>query len=165
MLGQRSHRDEVDPGRGVSGKGIEGDVAGDFQLGSALIEANGFLHHGDVEVVQHHDVGPCGQGLLQLGQGFDLDFHRFVRIETARFADCFSDAAAGENVVLLDEVSIKQTDAVVFAAAAGDRILLGATQAGQGLAGIEQAAVSTFQLGYITGGQGGDPGKGLPASW
>ncbi|MNP09637.1 hypothetical protein D3C76_1017510 [compost metagenome] len=64
-------------------------------------------------------------------------------------------------MVLFDEIGVIEADAVVFAATAGDGIFLGAAQAGQGLAGVEQSALGPRQLGHVTGGQGGDPGEGL----
>ncbi|MOA58078.1 hypothetical protein D3C78_1824020 [compost metagenome] len=64
-------------------------------------------------------------------------------------------------MVLLDEVGIKQTDPVVLATATGDGIFLGVAQAGQRLAGVEQAAFGACQLGNITGGEGRDAGEGL----
>ncbi len=64
-------------------------------------------------------------------------------------------------MVFLDEVGIIKPDAMILAAPAGDRILLGAAKAWQGLAGIEQAAVGALQLGHVAGGQGGDAGQGL----
>ncbi len=161
MLGQRAHRDIVHSGRGKLGQSLQSDVAGDLQLGAALIEATGFAHHGQVEVVQHHDIGTGGQCLLQFGQGFDLDLHRFVRIEATSLLDGAGDAATGKDMVLLDEVGVEEADAVVLAAAASDGVLLGTAQAGNGLAGVEQAAAGLFQLGHITGGEGGDAGEGL----
>ncbi|MNT61193.1 hypothetical protein D3C72_1988180 [compost metagenome] len=50
---------------------------------------------------------------------------------------------------------------MILAATAGDGILLGATQAWQSLAGIEQATFGACQLGDITGGEGRDAGEGL----
>src|SRR5690606_4632089 len=90
------------------------------------------------EVVQQSDVGTPGNDLLELGQGLHLDLELEVRAQGAGAGDGGSDAARGGDVVLLDQKGIVQTQAVIAAAAAAHRVLLGRPQPGHGLAGVEQ---------------------------
>ena len=165
MLGQGADRDVVHPGGGELGQGGQGHVAGNLQPGPALaasgIQGHRLAHHGHIEVVQHDDVGAGIEGLTQLGQGLDLDLDRFARVETTGLVHRFHYAATGQDVVLLDEVGVIQADAMVLAAAAGDRVFLGIPQTGQGLAGVEQAALGAGQLGHVAGRDGGDAAEGL----
>ncbi|MCY1400096.1 hypothetical protein D9M71_151690 [compost metagenome] len=70
--------------------------------------------------------------------------------------DGLGDAAAGGDVVFLDQEGVVEADAVVVAAAAGDRVFLRQTQAGQGLAGVEQFHAGAFhQVGVVAGAAGG----------
>lgn len=75
--------------------------------------------------------------------------------------DRCGDAATGEDVVFLDQKGVVQADAVVVAAAAADRVFLCQTQAGNGLARIQQFHPRAGHLAGVAGGEGGGAGEGL----
>ncbi len=161
MLGQRPDRYKIDAGGGKFGQGIEGDITGYFQLGAALIDGDSLTHHGNIEVVQHHDIGVGCQRLFQLGQRFDLYLYRFARIEMTSLINRFGNSAAGKDMVLFDEIGVVETDAVVLATTTGYRVLLGSAQTRDSLAGVEQPAIGLLQLGDIASGESGNAGEGL----
>jgi hypothetical protein len=55
----------------------------------------------------------------------------------ASLLNCLSNATTGSNVVLFDEKGIEQTNTVVETAAAGDRVFLRVSEAGDGFSGVE----------------------------
>ena len=55
------------------------------------------------------------------------------------------DRAGGHDVIFFDEYAVEQTHAVIAAAADPHRIFLCRTQAGYGLAGVQQAAIRAFE--------------------
>ena len=107
MLGQGADRDKIDAGLGEAADGLQGDVAGDLQLGPPGRDGDSVLHHGHLEVIQHDDIGLGLQGLLQLFQIFDLDLDPFPRIEFLCLGHRLGNATTGHDMVLFDEVGIK----------------------------------------------------------
>ena len=69
---------------------------------------------------------------------------RSARGDAMRRRHGLGHATAGGDMVFLDQEGVVQADAVVVAAAAGDRVLLRQAQAGQGLAGVEQPHLGAF---------------------
>ena len=47
VLGQGADRDKIDAGLGEAADGLQGDVAGDLQLGPPGRDGDSLLHHGD----------------------------------------------------------------------------------------------------------------------
>jgi hypothetical protein len=70
-------------------------------------------------------------------------------------------ASAEGDVIVLDEDSRCQVDAVIGAAAAEDRILFQGSQSGNGLAGIQNARVRSLDRVYVSARQGGDAAEVL----
>ena len=63
-----------------------------------------------------------------------------MRGNATRTVERLRNAAGGEDVVFLDQDGVVEPETVVVATAAGDGVFLGETQAGKGLAGIDDAA-------------------------
>jgi hypothetical protein len=77
----------------------------------------------------------------ELFQGFHFDLDEDVAAaDGAGLFQRGGDAAGGHDVVFLDQDAVIEAEAVVAAAAAGDGVFLGQAQAGQGLAGVDDAA-------------------------
>ena len=107
--------------------------------------ARGLAHRGaqvgQVEVVQHDDVRPLRQGLLELVQAVYLDFDPdHVTDGGSRPAHGLADAAAGRHVVVLDQDRVIEPEAVVGPAAAAHGVLLQGAQARGGLARVDDRA-------------------------
>ena len=80
----------------------------------------------------------AGDGLLEFGGGADFDLDDLAGLAACESAvEDGGQAAAERDVVVLDEDSVLQVEAVVDAAAAADGVLIERAQAGDGLAGVE----------------------------
>ena len=66
------------------------------------------------------------------------------------------DAARGDDVIVLDQDGVEQTEAVVDAAAAAHGILLEGAQARRRLARVDDARLGAGDRGDVAGGQRGD---------
>ena len=115
-------------------------------------------------VVEQDGVGVAGDGLLEFDGRADFDLDDLAGLAAGeRAGEDGGQAAAERDVVVLDEDSVLQVEAVVDAAAAADGVLIQRAQAGDGLAGVED-----FGLGFGGGdgadefvGEGGDAGHAL----
>jgi len=161
VLGHGPDRDVVHPGFGNRPQGAFIDPATGFQLGLAGIQAHRLAHIVQAQFVEHDDVGSRRQGLFQLPKAFHFHFHRLARGDLVGGADRLGDAPAGSDMVFLDQEGVIQPDAVVVAAATGDRVLLRQAQARQRLAGIQQLDLGIGdKVGQIASA-GGHPGQQL----
>lgn len=102
VLGQAADGDVVHAGFGNGAQGRFVDAAGGLQLGTAGGEFYCGAHVFQTELVEHDDIGPGFQRLLQFFQAFYLDFHWLAGGDAVGGADGLGDAAAGGDVVFLD---------------------------------------------------------------
>ncbi len=85
-------------------------------------------------------LGAGVEGFGELLQGFHFDLDEYVvATNGAGLFQRGGDSAGGHDVVFLDQDSVIEPEAMVLAAAAGDGVLLRQPQAGQGLAGVDDA--------------------------
>ena len=99
--------------------------------------------------------------LVELVEGLHFHLHRGPGRDVPGLPDRRRDAAAGGDMVLLDQEGVPQADAVVVAAATGHRVLLRQAQPGQGLAGVEQPHAGVRDQVDIVAGAGGGGREGL----
>src|SRR5690606_21116058 len=161
VLGQRADGDEIDTGLGDPPQALLVDPAGGFQGGAAAAARDGGAHVVQAQLVEHDDVGARLQRLIQLVEALHLHFHRLARSDAPRGADRLGDAAAGGNVVFLDQECVVQADTVVMTATTGNRVLLRQAQTRNGLAGIEQAHAGAFHQVGIAPAAGRHAGQAL----
>src|SRR5690606_21868565 len=111
------------------------EVAGNFQLYGASFKADSGVDIRQIEIVQHDDVGVCGEGFAVFVKCFHFHLHGLAGGDTPRLADGGVDAATGGDVVFLDQEGVVQAQAVVVAAADSNGIFLREPQTRQGFAG------------------------------
>ena len=97
-------------------RGFQGDLAADDVYGTTLII--------QAEIIQHDDVRAMGEGLFQLIQAVDLhlDLNK-VTGEGTGTGQGLANPAAGRHMVVLNEDSVIQAEAVIDPAAAAHRVL------------------------------------------
>ena len=92
------------------------------------------------EFVEHDDVRARRERLVEFAEGFHFDFDRHAGRSSARRGDGRGDRAGRDDVVLLDQHHVVQTQAMVLRAAAARGVFLRQPQSGQRLARVEDAA-------------------------
>src|SRR5690606_5705143 len=92
---------------------------------------------------------------------FNFHFGRFSWCNFMSLSDGIGNAAAGSDVVFFNQKSIVETDAMVMAAAADNRVFLRAAQAGNGFARIKQLDLSMSHLLCIVLADSGSSREGL----
>ena len=106
----------------------------------APIQGDGRAQLVEAELVEQGQVGARIEGLSQFVERLDLDLHRHAGPAPARSGDRGANRSCGCDVVLLDEDAVVETHPVVAAAGAVHGVLLGAPQARNGLARVEDPA-------------------------
>jgi len=139
MLGQAADRDAVDAALGDGADAFEANAAGYFQRHASRGDLDRAAALVRAEVVDQDAVGACFDSLSKFLEALDLDDDRNPGRQPARPLDDRSDAAGRGDVVLFHHHRVEQADPVVVAAAAAHRVLLRQAQAGEGLAGVEDA--------------------------
>ena len=80
MLGQGANGDVIDAGFSKFADGVERHVAGHLKLRLAVCAFDRLTHLLRVEVIEHDDVSPRFNGLVQLLQRFHFHFDRHIRM-------------------------------------------------------------------------------------
>jgi hypothetical protein len=108
-------------------------------------------------IVQQDELGTGIQRLLQFIQVFHFNLQRNAgRDDAEGLFQRLADATGSHDVVFLDQDAVVQADALIVAAAHGHRVFLRQAQAGQGLAGVQDAGAGTSYHIHITAGLGGN---------
>ena len=138
-MGERAAGHEVDTQVGDGLHVVRVDVAGALGLRAPVDERDGRRHGVVVHVVEHDDVGPGGDRLLDLRErlALHLDFAH-ERGVGARCLDGFAHAARGGDVVVLQQHPVGEVVAVVAPAAAPDGLLLEHAHVRRGFARVHQ---------------------------
>src|ERR1035437_7269756 len=133
-VGEGADGDEVDAGLGVVGDGLEVHVAGGLDGGPGQAfadEKHGFLHFLGGHVVEQDGVRAAGDRLLQFYRGACFDLYDLAGLASGEGARKYCGKAAAErDVIVLDEDSVLQIEAVVESAAAADGVFVERTKAG-----------------------------------
>ena len=164
MLGERAHRDKVDPGLGDAPDPLEIHAAGGLELYWPAVTAigrDGGGHFIEAEFVEHDDVRAGLERLGELAEGLDLHLDRHAISHGARCRDRGGDRAGCGDVVLFHQDAVVEAHPVVPAAAAAHRVFLGEAQARQRLAGVEHGAAGAADGGHVGCRDGGGAGEGL----
>ena len=158
MLGQRANGNIVYASLGGTDQRLMVDIPGCFQLAAPIIQGCRLLQLIQRKIIQHHNVGSGSNGFFQLRQGFYFHLHRLVRLASPRCSDRCADPAAGRDVILLDQIGVKQAQAVIVSTTCTHGVFLCAAQSGQGFAGIKK-----FDPGvaYKAGEGGGQARAGI----
>ena len=85
MLGQRANRYEIHASFGKFAQSFMSDVTRHFQTRLAVGAFYRFPHLVSFEVIEHDDVGPCFQRVVQFIQAFYFDFNRHIRVQPEGF--------------------------------------------------------------------------------
>ena len=150
MVGEGTHRDEVDAGLGIAAQGLFGDASAGFGLVLPVNTAHGLAQGVGVKIVEHDAVHTAvAQHLLQLVEVAYLDFYFqvfafFLQVGMCAVYGCL-DAAGKVDVVVLEHDHIVEPNTVVGAAAALHGVFLQQTHVGRGLAGVEQLCVQSVE--------------------
>ena len=142
VLGQCADRNPVDAGFSDGVNAFQTDVPRGFQHRPTGVERDGIAQHAQAEIVEQDHLGAGFQRACQFIQTFHFDLDETatlarLRSHGARLLKHRSNAAGGENVVFLDQDGVPQGQTVAAATADANRVFLGQTQAGQGLARID----------------------------
>lgn len=153
-LGQAADRDVIDAGGRDGGDGLEVDAARGFAGDAACDQRDGFAQGVGAHVVEQEAGGACLQGGFDLVEGVDFADH-VAHASGQRAGDGRADAAGDEDMVVLDHRCVPQAHAVVVAAAHAHGVFFEVAEAGDGLAGIEQAGLRLAHGIDIGAGEGG----------
>ena len=159
-MGQRPHRNEVHAG---------------FSVGAYVLQrdsARGFQRHGEIEfadpldrltnlvrrhVVQQHRLGAMFQYPIEFLQRADLYFNL---LRAAPIVQCSFDgldrAPRQSNVIVLDQHTVAEIEAMIMAAATRHRVLVEQTQPGNGLARIQDYGLGPFHFVDVAPRERGD---------
>jgi hypothetical protein len=137
-MGQRPHRDEVNPSLGDGADAVEAHVPGSFEGDTASDESHGFAHQLKGHVVEHDHVGAGGQGVSDLGEVGRFDFDADAGADGgAGPADGLGDAPDVAQMIVLDQDHVGEAQAMVRPAAGFNGVFLEEAQAGGRLARVE----------------------------
>ena len=125
-------------------------------LAAARLSATASTILREREIIQHRDVGAGRDRLPQFVEALDLDLHRHRGTARAGCRHRAGDGSRGHDVIFLDQNAVVEADPVILPAADPHRVLLRGAQAGDGLAGVEQAARRALQALHM--GMGGGRG-------
>lgn len=114
---ERADADHVDPERRELRDARERDASGSLEQRATLVDGDGALHHGVVEVVEQHDVGAGRERLLELLERIDftLDPGGVGRVLAAP-ADRLRHPSCRRHVVVFDQHGGAQVVAMVVPA-------------------------------------------------
>lgn len=167
-MGEGADGDEIDPGFGDPGDGLEIDPAARLEEGSGtkpVPQGDGtpelLVRH--VVEEDHVDAVEPEEDLdLVEPVGFELD------LDAGMFAADLGNAAGevhgvgiGDEVIVLHHDGIVEPDAVIRAAPVGDGRLLQFAPAGGGFAGVEETGPGVGDGGGVGAGDGGDAAEPL----
>ena len=120
-------------------------------LRAARLSATASRSSANEKLVQHGNVGTCGDGFTKFRQGlhFDLDerplpSHR-CRNGGAGAGHRLGNRAGRHDMIFLDQHAIEQADAMIMTAADAHRVLLCQAQSGYGFAGVQQPAIGAVE--------------------
>ena len=152
-------RDEIGAGFGVGADGVEGDAAGEFDLGTAGDLAHPIGGFGGGEVVEQQVGGAAIERFAQLFPRayFDLD----GQAGGAGPPDGIADAAGRRDVIVLDQDGVVEAHAVVRGSAGRGGGLFERPHAGGGFARIEDAAAGAGHGFGVAACQGGHAAQAL----
>src|SRR5215469_3021818 len=137
-MGQRSHRDQIDPGLGNRPDRLEAYVARDFQPDPGPRLAPRAADFIDPHVVQEDRIGACAACLLYLLERLALDLNqKRVGSKSARALDRSRYRTCGRDVVVLDQNSAVEPEAVIVSAADPYRVFFQGAQPRVGLASVD----------------------------
>src|ERR1035437_1698719 len=158
-VGDGAGGDEVGADVGVVADVLEGDTAGEFDLGAAGDFADPIGGFVGGEVVEQQMGSAAFEGLVEFlaGADFDLDGGSAVPGALQRVAH----AAGRRDVVVLDQDGIVEAHAVVHHAPCRGGCLFENTKSGGGLAGVEDLAARAFDGSGELGGGGGHTAEAL----
>jgi len=158
VLGEGADRYVVDASLGDHPQTLKRDPTGGLEqrrVSSGAVQCHRFAHHGQLEIIEHDDVGTRLERLLQLIDVLDLDLNAQTRRARARGAHRGPDRAGRRDVIFLDQHQVVESHAVIAAATASHRVLLCATQPRQGLAGVEDPTAGSRHRAHVMLSRGG----------
>ena len=157
MVGQGSHRDEVNPCLGIAAKCLFGNASRGFGLIFPVYTLHGFAQRVGVKIVEHYAVhASVSHHLFQFVKVAHFYFYLqilafFLQVGMSAVYGGFY-ATCKVNVVVLQHDHIVQPDAVVGTPSALHGIFLQQTHVGRGFAGIQKAGVQPFKhLNHLVG--------------
>lgn len=159
-MGESADGDVIRSGFGVVAHILEIDSAGDFDGYVAGVTAD--TVHASAHLIGSHVVEEerfCSEfkRLVEFLGSSHLDFDGLITgAVRERFRQDSGNSSAEIDVIVLDEDSVGEVEAVVLASAAADGILVQKTHTGHGLAGIENACFGTRYSVHEAAGLGGD---------
>lgn len=158
-LGDAADGNIVNPGFGDRPDGLKRHPARSFELDPAFILFDREAELIQAHIIQQQPVRPGLDRVLGLLErvAFDGDADGAGGdVEIPRGGDRRLDAANAGDVVILDQHPVIEPHAVVHRPAEAAGVFGQLAIAGNGFAGVEQAAFGMFDLAHIGAGQGGD---------
>src|SRR5690242_19312132 len=142
-MSERAHRDEVHARFGVGTNIAQINAPGALERYAALTAGNvlhGLAHVFDGHVIEQNGFGIVLQGFVQFSQAANLYFDRLFTSTIGMGAvQRFADAAGQGDVIVLDEDTVGEIEAVIQSASAAHGIFVEHPQTRDSLAGIQDA--------------------------
>ena len=151
---------QVNTGGGNLAGRVWRDTAGGFGQNMAVHHAHGLGELLGRHVVQQHRVNAARQRLFELCEGVHLDLHLHqMPHRRVHPPNGLGDTAGHDEVIVLDEHGVVQSEAVIGATTAAHGVFLQHPQTGGGFAGANDArGIALHGLHQALGGAG-DAGK------
>jgi hypothetical protein len=161
-VGKSAAAHEIDPGFGYGAHGFKADTPGSLQNDAAFDDRDGLPQHIQRKIVEKHYVGPGSDGFGKLPGVFHFDFDaQCMGSALARATDRFLYTSRCRDMVVLDQDTVGQAEAVIPASSVPHGFLFQASPQGGCLSCIEQLASGPGHgLRHFTR-QGGDPAQPL----
>ena len=119
-----------------SSDSIKINISGYFQFEPACVYFGCFVHHRKLEIIKHYNISTYIHGCFKFFQVFHFHFNLLARIKSSCLSHSILDPAAGHDMVFLNQIGVKQSDAVIVTASDGYRILKKVSQSGYGFSCI-----------------------------
>ena len=159
-VGEEADGNKIDASFGVGANIFETDAAGAFDGNARFVfraALYGAAHVFGGHVVEENGFRAVGKSIFQLGHGahFYFDGLRAATIAKGAF-ERGNDSAGERDVIVFEQDSVGEVEAVILPSAAADGVFVDHAQAGRGLASIENAGLGAGNCVDKFAGQSGD---------